>query len=99
MTHFRGGEWDEGLFRQGPVSRLGSSKLLVLLHANAHQEGVGQQDQGDVAILADEAADLILIHAEIFAHLQVLFEVPAGANGLHDGGQGGQEWGIDQVIG
>ncbi len=52
-----------------------------------------------MAIPAQVAADLIVIESEGFAGLQVLFDVPAGANGLHHGGQRRLGWRPDEVIG
>ena len=59
----------------------------------------GQQHEGDVAIPAQVAAHFVVIESEGEALLQVLFDVPAGADGLHHGGQGRVGWGPDQVIG
>src|SRR5260370_1797923 len=53
----------------------------------AEEEGRGQQDKGDMAIPAEVTAHFIVIESGVFGGLQVLFDVPAAANGLHDGGQ------------
>ena len=88
MLHFRGGEGDELLGRQ----------RLIGMHADADQEGIRQQHEGDVAVPAQVAADLVLIESQVFAHLQVLFNVPPGPNGAHHDGQGRVRWSPDQVV-
>ena len=45
------------------------------------------------------AADFIVIKSEVFASLQVLFDVPTASDSLHHGGQGCIRWGPDQEIG
>jgi hypothetical protein len=72
MTHFGGSQRDE---------RRGGSRTLVLrswgqrarrLHADADQEGVGQEDERQMAVPAQVTADFILIQSQGFAGLQVL---------------------------
>src|SRR5216684_6906838 len=52
-----------------------------------------------MAVPAQVAADFIVIKSEVFASLQVLFDVPTASNSLHHGGQGCIRWGPDQEIG
>src|SRR2546421_7912083 len=64
----------------------------AVLDRDADQEDVGEQDQGDMAIPAQITAHFILIESQVFGGLQVLFDVPAAANGLdHDGQRRGRE--------
>jgi hypothetical protein len=72
---------------------------MVRVHTNAQQEGIRQQNEGDMAIPAEVAAHFIVVESQIFGRLQVLLHVPAGADGLHHEGQRRVEWGPDQVIG
>ena len=51
-----------------------------------------------MAIPAEVTADFIVIESEVFAGLQVLFHVPAGADGLHHEGQGRVRRRPDQVV-
>src|SRR2546425_949536 len=51
-----------------------------------------------MAIPATVATHFILIEPQIFGGLQILFNVPTGTNGLHDGGQGSSQRSKDQVI-
>ena len=73
--------------------------MIAVLDTEPDQEGISKHDEGDMAIPADVAAHFILIQAKIFAGFQILFNVPTGANGLHDGGQGSGLRSKDQVIG
>src|SRR5579864_5790060 len=68
------------------------------LDTEADQEGRSQHDEGDMAIPTDIATHFIVIQAQTFAGLQILFNVPTSSNSLHDGGQGSRLWGKDQVI-
>ena len=52
-----------------------------------------------MTIPARKAAHFVLIQAQIFGGFQILFNVPARANGLHDGGQRGAEGRKDEVKG
>src|SRR5260370_13421561 len=52
-----------------------------------------------MAIPTPVAAHFILIELQSFGGLQVLFDMPVGATGLHHGGQGGVGRGPDQEIG
>ena len=70
-----------------------------MLDCDAEQEGAGQQNQGDVTRPAEEAAHFVLIQAQVFGRFQILFNAPARADGLHDGGQGSGERGKDLVKG
>ncbi len=73
---------------------------MLVLDTDAHQQGVGQQHEGEMAIPAQIATNFILIQSQIFRGLQVLFDAPASAHGLHDDGQrGGGQGGKDQVVG
>src|SRR5437588_13014729 len=73
VTHFRGGQSNERWGRQRQWGFLWSRKRTALLHANPDQEGIGQHDEGDMAIPADVAADFKLIEAQVLGGLQVLF--------------------------
>jgi hypothetical protein len=95
MANFGGGQGDE---RQRGRGFLGDRAKRARLRGDADQEGVGEQNQGDVTSPAGVATHFILIQAQLFTGLQVLFDVPARANGLHDGGQGGGKRCEDQVI-
>jgi hypothetical protein len=53
MTHFAGGKFDEG---RGDRRLLVGSRMRAVLDTEADQEGVGEQDQGDMAIPAEVAA-------------------------------------------
>ena len=61
------------------------------------QEGISEQDEGDVTIAADIAAHFRLVQAQVFAGLQVLFAVPTRANSLHHGRERRRQWSRDQV--
>ena len=52
-----------------------------------------------MAIPANVAAHFILIESQRFGGLQVLFDMPAGTNGLHHDGEGRLQGSVDQVIG
>src|SRR5260370_5292029 len=83
MTHFRGGQSNERGLPTGHSTCGRGQKWTSGLHAEADQEGVGQQDQGEMAIPAHVAAHFIVIQPQVFGGLQVLFNAPAHANGLH----------------
>jgi hypothetical protein len=96
MMDFGTGQGNEG----GTSSKLVLGRASqVVLNRDAHQEGRGEQHEGDVAIPAEIAADFILIQAQLFTSLQVLFDVPPRANGLHDGGELRGKWGPDEIKG
>src|SRR5437660_2444585 len=52
-----------------------------------------------MAVPAEVAAHFILVESQVFAGLQVLFNAPASANGLHHGGERRGKGSPDQVIG
>ena len=97
VTSFGGGQRDEC----SAGRRFGRSGRIreVSVDRDANEEGIRQQNEGDMAIPTPVAAHFILIEAQVFGDLQVLFDVPAGANGLHHGGQGRLRRGPDQIIG
>ena len=73
--------------------------MRAVLDTEPDEEGIGQHDEGDMAIPADIAADFIVIQSKIFGGFQVLFDAPTRSNSLHDGRQGRGQWGKDQVRG
>jgi hypothetical protein len=75
------------------------SLLRAVLETDADQKGAGEQDQGNMAIPAQVATHFIVIEPQGFGGLQVLFDVPAAANGAYDGGERRGQWGKDQVSG
>src|SRR2546421_3314478 len=88
MTRFGGGQGDE--WGGGRRLRWGR-RMRAILDTEADQEDVGEQDQGQMAIPAQVTAHFILIESQVFGGLQVLFDVPAAANGLdHDGQRRGR---------
>jgi hypothetical protein len=106
----RGGRWPEevrqqvlGFGRGQGDERRGGRRLRLgrlsraVLNTEADQEGVGKQHQGEVAIPAQVATYFLLVEAQVFGGLQVLFDVKAGANGLHDEGQRGSRRRKDEV--
>ena len=99
MTDFSGGQCNERLGRHGHWGGRWRGKRIALVHTDAHQESRGQHDEGHMAIPADVATDFILIESQVFAGLQVLFNVPTRANGLHDGGERRGLGSKDQVVG
>ena len=68
------------------------------MHTDAHQKRRGQHDERDMAQPAEVAADFILIKSQIFGGLQVLFNAPPCANGLHNGGERRGLRSKDQVV-
>ena len=52
-----------------------------------------------MAVPADVAAYFVVVEAQVFGGLQILFNAPAGANGLHHGGERRGKGSPDQVIG
>src|SRR6266568_2528733 len=96
MTGFGGGLLDEG--RAGR-RLLGSRSAAVAPDGDVDQEGSGKQDESDMAVPAQVTAHFIVVESEGFASLQVLFDMPAGPDGLHHGGQERVGWSPDQVIG
>ena len=81
MTDFGSGQRDErGAGRR--LRRWGRSREVVV-DRDAQEEGRSEQDQSDVAIPAHVAAYFILVKSQNFASVQVLFDVPTAANGLH----------------
>src|SRR6266566_3070304 len=97
VAGFGGSQRDE----RGAGRRLGRWGRFreVALDGDAEQEGSGQQDERDMAVPAHITAHFRVVEPEGFASLQVLFDVPAGPDGLHHGGQGGIRGGPDQEIG
>ena len=69
------------------------------MHTEGDEEGSSQQDEGEVAIPAEIAADFILIESQVFGDFQILFDMPASADGLHDEGERRVRGRPDQVIG
>ncbi len=65
----------------------------------AEQEGVSQQNQGDMPVPAHIAADLVLIQPQRLRSLQIFFNGPAGAVGLSHGEQRGLGGSPDQDVG
>src|SRR5712692_145635 len=93
MTDFGSGQRDErGAGRR--LRRWGRSREVVV-DRDAQEEGRSEQDQSDVAIPAHIAAYFILVKSQSFASVQVLFDVPTAANGLHDERQGRVRWSPD----
>src|SRR5260370_27407701 len=88
MTDFGGSQRDH---RRASSKQVLGRAFETFLDADPDQKGVGEQDQGDVTIPAREDAHFILVQTEILTGFQVFFDPPAGANGLHDGGQGSGE--------
>ena len=68
----------------------------VLVNRDADEEGICQQDEGQMPIPAEVAAHFILIESQSFGGFQVLFDAPACPNGLHHGGQRGLWWRKDE---
>src|SRR5947209_4051789 len=99
VTDFSGGQGNDGGSRHGSWGGRWRRKRTVLVHSDAHQESRSQHDEGEMAIPAEVAAHFILIESQVFAGLQVLLNAPAGANGLHDGGQRRVQRSKDQVVG
>lgn len=66
---------------------------------DGNEEGVGEQDQGDMAVPAEVTASFIMIQTKAFRGLQALFDAPPCANGLDHDGQRGVWWGPDQEVG
>ncbi len=99
MMHFGGGQRNEreGGPRSGVFCWRG--KRARRLHADTHQEGVGKQNQGDMAIPAPVAAHFIVVEPKLLGGVQVLFDVLAGAAGLDDDGQRRIQGSVDQIIG
>jgi len=96
MTDLGGRQFNErGRSRERIVSRV----QVAFLNRDPDQKGSGEQDEGEMTVPANEAAHFILIQAQPFAGLQILFNVPSRANGLHDGGQQHVFGGENQVIG
>src|SRR5437762_11837237 len=85
MTDFSCSQSNKRLRRQRRWGSRWSRQRRALVHANPDQEGIGQHDEGEMAIPADIAADFILIEPQVFGGLQIFFDRPAGANSLHDG--------------
>ena len=97
MTDFGSGQRDErGVGRR--LRRWGRSREVVV-DRDAQEEGRSEQDQSDVAIPAHVAAYFIRVKSQSFASVQVLFDVPTAANGLHYERQGRVRWGPDQIVG
>jgi hypothetical protein len=69
------------------------------LDAKTDQKGGDEQNQDHMAGPANKATHFLLIRAERFGGLQVFFNAPARANGLHDDGQGSGRWGKDEEKG
>src|SRR5215472_6765691 len=80
----QGGQVDEWWARRG---RWPSQARLPLLDAETHQKGRREQHESHMSVPAEVAAHFIVRETESFARLQVLFDVPACADGLHAGGQ------------
>ncbi len=99
MTDFSGGQRNDAWSRHGHWGGRWRGKRTALVHTDAHQESRGQHDEGHMAIPADVAAHFILIESQIFVGLQVLFNVPARTNDLHDGGERRGLGSKDQVVG
>src|SRR5262249_15785941 len=78
------------------LSRCG--KWVRRLQADAHQKGIRQEHESEMTIPAEVAAHFILIESQSFGGLQVLFDVPPCANGLHHDGEGRLIWSGNEVI-
>jgi hypothetical protein len=95
MTHFGGGQRDKG---SAGCRLLLSRSSQLALDRDADKKGIGEQHERNMAIPAEVAAHFILIESQCFARLQVLFDAPACANGLHHGGQRSLGWSPDEEV-
>src|SRR6266516_5798122 len=98
MTHGRGSQSDEWEAGRACGVLCGRVVSFPRLYADDEQEGRSEQDQGDMTIPAEVAADFIVIQSEVFGRFQVLFDVPPCANGLDNNGQRGVRWRRDQEV-
>lgn len=61
--------------------------LSALGNAQTEQIGQHEQDEREVAVPAVIAADLVVIHADVFTVLKVFFNIPATARHRHQLGE------------
>ena len=105
MTHFRNRQGKQG---SRVRSRIKSRRSLDgkerrdqgdVLGTDPARECMRQHHQLDMTIPSNEAADLVVVQAQIFGRFKVFFNMPAGADGFHHLWQRGSWWPKDEGVG
>src|SRR5205807_7562119 len=97
MAHFRNGQGKRRRSRRRPRGhRRGSGATGE--DTNPCKVRKSQQDERDVPVPTNEAANLIVVQSDIFAVFKILLNMPSGANGLDHLWQGGSFRGKDEVV-